>query len=211
MSKRTNYISWDTYFMRIAETSSHRSKDPHTQVGACVVDSENRILGIGYNGFPRGCSDDEFPWTKPEKYLYVCHAEMNALLNSNNLNLVPGSKIYSTLFPCNNCAKLILQLGIKEVIYLHDKYRDCKENEASRKMFEAAGIEYNKFTYPECEKSEIRGKILLEVPPNTKVRILEKPYNVDIDIHSYDSDDYESLNAEINDSSNVDNSLMTHE
>ena len=145
MSKRENYINWDTYFMGIAKLSAERSKDPHTQVGACVVGNENMILGIGYNGLPRGCSDDLFSWAKPDKYLYVCHAEMNALLNSNNLVLVRGSKIYTTLFPCNNCAKIIIQLGVKEVIYLDDKYHHTTENEASRKMFDASGINCHKF------------------------------------------------------------------
>lgn len=153
MSKRTNYIGWNTYFMKIAETSALRSKDPSTQVGACVVDNDNRILGIGYNGFPRGCSDDEFPWTKPEKYFYVCHAEMNALLNSNDLNLVRGSKIFTTLFPCNNCAKIIIQLGIKEVIYLDDKHKDTPEDEASRRMLKAANINCWQFFYPENENN----------------------------------------------------------
>ena len=197
MSKRTNYISWDTYFMRIAETSAQRSKDPNTQVGACVVGKNNMILGIGYNGFPRGCSDDEFPWSKPEKHLYVCHAEMNALISSNNMNLVNGSKIYTTLFPCNNCAKLILQLGVTEVIYLNDKYRESRENDASRRMFDAVGIKYRKFIYPEDEKSEIRGKVLVEVPDKKKAKILERPFNVDVELCSYDSEDFESLNENV--------------
>jgi len=155
MPKRDNYINWDTYFMKIAETSTQRSKDPGTQVGACVVGDDNMILGIGYNGLPRGCSDDEFPWTRPEKYLYVCHAEMNALLNSKYLHLVKGSKIYTTLFPCNNCAKIIIQLGVQEIIYLDDKYHDNEDNIASRRMFDAVGIKYWKFIYsPEGEKSE---------------------------------------------------------
>lgn len=155
-TKRTNYIGWDEYFMRIAEISTLRSKDPKTQVGACVVSNENMILGIGYNGMPRGCSDDDFPWTKPEKHLYVCHAEMNAMLNSNNINLVKGSRIYTTLFPCNNCAKMMIQLGVKEVIYLDDSSHSSSEEEAARKMFDAVGIKYWKFVYPDTDKNIIK-------------------------------------------------------
>jgi dCMP deaminase len=134
--------------MNIAKISAQRSKDPVTQVGSCVVSQENIILGIGYNGFPRGCSDDEFPWTKPEKSLYVCHAEMNALLGSNNINLVKGSRLYTTLFPCNNCTKIIIQLGVKEIIYLEDKYPNKIETIASRKMLDAVGITYQQYVEP---------------------------------------------------------------
>ena len=158
-SKRTNYIGWDSYFMKIAEISTLRSKDPKSQVGACVVNAENKIVGMGYNGMPRGCSDDEFPWSKPEKHLYVCHAEMNAMLNSNDINMVKGSKIYTTLFPCNNCVKMMLQLGIREVIYLDDVAHSCSEEEAARKMLDAAGIKYWKFVYSEEDRKVISEKI----------------------------------------------------
>ena len=178
MSKRKDYISWDTYFMRMAEISAQRSKDPNTQVGACVVGKENMILGIGYNGFPRGCSDDEFPWEKPDKYLYVCHAEFNALLNSNYLNLVKGSKIYVTLFPCNNCAKIIIQLGVTEVIYLNDKYKYSVENAASRKMFDAVGIKYWQYVYPENENR----KVVVEIDDKGDVECVQKPSDVEFEL-----------------------------
>ena len=144
MSKRTTYIDWDTYFMKIAMISAERSKDPNTQVGACVVGEDNKILGMGYNGFPRGCSDDEFPWDKPDKYLYVCHAELNSLLNSNNLSMIKGSRLYTTLFPCNECAKVIIQLGVAEIIYLDDKYDGTPANLAAKRMFNAVGIKSRK-------------------------------------------------------------------
>ena len=140
MSKRKDYISWEQFFMNTARNAAKRSKDPVTQVGVCVV-IDNKILGVGYNGLPRGCSDDEFPWTSPEKYLYVCHAEANALMNVNNFNLLKGSTIYTTLFPCNECAKLIIQLGIKNVIFLKD--RNGKAYEASKKMLDTVKIEYS--------------------------------------------------------------------
>ena len=123
--KRNDYISWDEYFMGVAILAGMRSKDPSTQVGACIVDNDNKILSQGYNGLPRGCSDDEFPWDREgdmleTKYPYVVHAELNAILNSRGTSLV-GSKIYVALFPCNECAKAIIQSGIKEVVYLSDK------------------------------------------------------------------------------------------
>ena len=142
MSKRKDYISWEEYFMGIAKLSDQRSKDHDTQVGACVVGENGKIIGTGYNGFPREISDDEFPWTRPEKYLYVCHAEENALLNANNFNKIKGSTLYSTLFPCNECAKAIIQLGVKKIVYLSDKYHDTEPMIAARKMFNAVGIEY---------------------------------------------------------------------
>ena len=120
---RTSTLSWDDYFMSIAFLSAMRSKDPSTQVGACIVNNENKIVGIGYNGFPRGCDDDKLPWSRigntslDTKYPYVCHAEMNAILNKNEANIT-GSRMYVALFPCNECAKLIIQSGIKEIIYL---------------------------------------------------------------------------------------------
>lgn len=146
-SKRQDYISWDEYFMGIALISSFRSKDPNTQVGACIVDKNNKIIGIGYNGFPIGCSDDDFSWGNTgdflnTKYPYTCHAELNAILNSIGKEL-DGCKIYSTLFPCNECAKAIIQSGIKEVIYLSDKYSNTESVKASKIMFEKAKIKYS--------------------------------------------------------------------
>ena len=116
--KRKDYISWDEYFMGIALLSAKRSKDPSTQVGACIVNQFNKIVGIGYNGFPIGCSDDELPWARSAddsnktKYPYVVHAEANAILNSTKD--LHGSRMYVALFPCNECTKLIIQSGIKK-------------------------------------------------------------------------------------------------
>ena len=146
MAKREDYISWDEYFMGIALLSSYRSKDPSTQVGACIVNSEKRILSVGYNGMPRCCSDDEFPWGKEEnplnsKYLYVCHAELNAILNCDRGN-VRDCICYTTLFPCNECAKAIIQSGMSEVVYMEDKYADSDSVIASKKMFDTAGVKY---------------------------------------------------------------------
>lgn len=146
MEKRKDYISWDEYFMGVAILASQRSKDPSTQVGACIIDGDKRILSTGYNGFPQGCSDDEFPWNRDEsegetKYQYVVHAELNAILNASGKRLA-GSTLYVGLFPCNECAKAIIQSGIREVIYLSDKYHGTPPMEASRKMLDAAGIKY---------------------------------------------------------------------
>ena len=142
--KRREYISWDDYFMGVALLAAQRSKDPNTQVGACIVDEQNRILSTGYNGFPLGCSDDVFPWGRDgeqteTKYPYVVHAELNAILNTRGKSLA-GSRLYVALFPCNECAKAIIQSGIREVIYLSDKYKDAPLTKASRKMLESAGI-----------------------------------------------------------------------
>ena len=156
MSKREDYISWDEFFMGAALLCSKRSKDPNTQVGACIVNGENRIISVGYNGFPAGCDDDVFPWERnaddsyDTKYLYVCHAELNAILNARGRDL-SGCRIYVALFPCNECAKAIIQSGIKEVIYLSDKYNGTSENRASKRMFEAAGIKLSKLE-PEIEE-----------------------------------------------------------
>lgn len=141
--KRNNYISWDTYFMGVAKLSSMRSKDPNTQVGACIVSNQKRIIGIGYNGFPYGCDDDEYPWDNKgdsldTKYPYVVHAEPNAILNST-VNL-ENATIYVTLFPCNECAKLIIQSGIKEVVYAEDKYAEQDMTKASKRMLNSAGV-----------------------------------------------------------------------
>lgn len=136
-------ISWDQYFMGIAHLSSYRSKDPSTQVGACIVNANKRIVGIGYNGLPKGCEDDVFPWEREgefldTKYPYVVHAELNAILNSTRR--LDGCTIYVSLFPCNECAKAIIQSGISEIVYEDDKYHDTKEATASRKMLAAAGV-----------------------------------------------------------------------
>ena len=140
--KRKDYISWDEYFMGVALLASKRSKDPNTQVGACIVDSNNIILSTGYNGFPIGCSDDEYPWSREgtdTKYPYVVHAELNTILNANGKNL-RDSRLYVTLFPCNECAKALIQSGIKEVIYLSDKYATTVGTVASKRMLKSAGV-----------------------------------------------------------------------
>ena len=145
--KRTDYISWDEYFMGIALLSAERSKDAGTQVGACIVSQDNKILTVGYNGMPRGCCDDDMPWGREggmleSKYAFVCHAELNAILNAGVS--LKGAKGYTTLFPCNECAKAIIQSGIKEVLYISDKYKDTVGNRVSRRMFDAAGVKYTK-------------------------------------------------------------------
>lgn len=144
MKKRTDYLSWDEYFMGVALLSSRRSKDPNTQVGACIVNPRNKIVGVGYNGFPTGCSDDEFPWAREGEYLdtkypYICHAELNAVINKISADLY-DCRLYVALFPCNECAKVIIQAGIKEVIYLSDKYGQTDPVKASKRMFSAAGV-----------------------------------------------------------------------
>ncbi|EOR26343.1 dCMP deaminase [Clostridium sartagoforme AAU1] len=156
--KRSDYISWDEYFMGVAILAGKRSKDPSTQVGACIIDNDNKILSQGYNGLPRGCSDDEFPWNREgeileTKYPYVVHAELNAILNSRGANLY-GSKIYVALFPCNECAKAIIQSGIKEVVYISDKYADLDNVKASKRMFNAAGVKMTKLE-PRNKRIEI--------------------------------------------------------
>ena len=149
--QRKDYISWDTYFMSIAKLSSLRSKDPSTQVGACIVSSDNRILSIGYNGAPNGFDDEDFPWEREgnpvdTQYMYVCHAELNAILNfRGNKRDLEDSKLYASLFPCNECAKAIVQSGIKEVIYLDNKYKDTDSCVASRRLFDTCGVSYREF------------------------------------------------------------------
>ena len=145
-NKREDYITWDEYFMGIAKLSGMRSKDPNTQVGACIVSDDNKILSMGYNGFPKGCSDDEFPWAREgnpleNKYFYSTHSELNAILNYRGGSL-EGAKIYVTLFPCNECAKAIIQSGIETVIYECDKYSESESVIASKRMFDAAGVRY---------------------------------------------------------------------
>ena len=142
--KRTDYISWDEYFMGVAMLAARRSKDPNTQVGCCIVSQDNIIISTGYNGMPKGCSDDVFPWDRTgeeTKYPYVVHAELNAILNANGRDL-RGSKLYVALFPCNECAKAIIQSGVKEVYYLSDKYATTPSTLASKRMMDAAGVKY---------------------------------------------------------------------
>lgn len=153
VTKRKDYISWDEYFMGVALLASKRSKDPNTQVGACIVDQNNVILTTGYNGFPKGCSDDEFPWDREgenTKYPYVVHAELNAILNASGKDL-KGSRIYVDLFPCNECAKAIIQSGIKEVIYLSDKYADTPATQASKLMLTTSGVKLTQM-HPDIEE-----------------------------------------------------------
>ncbi|KAH9320931.1 hypothetical protein KI387_015570, partial [Taxus chinensis] len=147
-AKRRGYLTWDDYFMAIAFLSAQRSKDPNRQVGACLVSQNRVILGIGYNGFPRGCSDDDLPWAKKSitgdplltKYPYVCHAEVNAILNTNHASTA-GQRLYVTMYPCNECAKIIIQSGVAEVIYFIDKNKDGDPVYlASRKLLSLAGV-----------------------------------------------------------------------
>ena len=143
MGKRNDYISWDEYFMGVAALSAMRSKDPNTQVGACIVSPEHKILSMGYNGFPLGCSDDEFTWEREgedNKYFYSTHSELNAILNYRGGSL-EGATIYVTLFPCNECAKAIIQSGIRTLVYDSDKYADTAMVKASKKMLKAAGVQ----------------------------------------------------------------------
>lgn len=146
--KRKDYLGWDEYFMSLAKLSAKRSKDPNTQVGACVVGSDNRILSIGYNGAPNGFNDDVFPWKREgnpldTKYLYVVHAERNAILNYRGSKKdLEGAKIYVDLFPCNECAKEIIQSGVKEVVYLSDKYANTEGTIASKRLFDECGVKY---------------------------------------------------------------------
>ena len=150
MSKRNNYIDWDTYFMGVAFLTAQRSKDPSTQVGACIVNNEKKIVGVGYNGMPTGCSDDTLPWCRvgetqyETKYSYVCHAEMNAVLNKNSAD-VKDCTIYVTLFPCNECTKIVIQAGIKKVVYFSNKKRDSCSHKAAVRMLELAGISFRQF------------------------------------------------------------------
>ncbi len=151
-NKREDYITWDEYFMGVAMLSAQRSKDPSTQVGACIVSQDNKILSMGYNGLPIGCSDDEFPWEKddetPEhsKYFYSTHSELNAILNYRGGSL-DGTKLYVTLFPCNECAKACIQAGIKTIIYADDKYDGTPSVIASKRMLDAAGVEYRAYNH----------------------------------------------------------------
>jgi dCMP deaminase len=149
MPKRTDYISWDECFSLMAQLIAQRSKDPSTQAGAVIVNSSKVVVGLGYNGFPRGIVDEDLPWEREGKFLdtkyaYVVHAEENAVYNSNAQT--KGCTIYTTLFPCNECAKTIIQNGIHEVVYASDKYHDQDIWVASRKMFDRAGVKYRQYT-----------------------------------------------------------------
>ncbi|MBQ8280340.1 MAG: dCMP deaminase family protein [Roseburia sp.] len=153
--KRKDYISWDEYFMGVAMLSGMRSKDPNTQVGACIVSPNHKILSMGYNGLPIGCSDDEFPWCREgdpleNKYFYTTHSELNAILNYRGGSL-DGATIYVTLFPCNECAKAIIQAGIKRVVYDSDKYEKEPFMIASRRMLTAAGVELVRYEHTNRE------------------------------------------------------------
>ena len=145
----SNIISWDEYFMALAFLSAKRSKDPNTQVGACIVDQNHKVVSIGYNGMPTGVDESKLSWNKGEgldsKYLYVCHAEFNAILNTRGGADLNGCKIYVTLFPCNECAKMLIQTGIKEVVYFDNKYKDTCGTQASCKMLELAGIKLTQY------------------------------------------------------------------
>ncbi len=149
MPKRTDYISWDEYFMGVAMLSGMRSKDPNTQVGACIVSKENKILSMGYNGLPIGCSDDDCPWEREgdelnTKYLYTTHSELNAILNYRGGSL-DGATLYVSLFPCNECAKAIIQAGIKQIVYDCDKYADTPSVLASKRMLKTAGVKLRRY------------------------------------------------------------------
>ena len=159
--KRENNISWDEYFMGIALLAARRSKDPNTQVGACIVSQDNIIISTGYNGMPKGCSDDEYPWDREgeqTKYPYVVHAELNAILNANGRDL-RGSRLYVDLFPCNECAKAIIQSGVKEVLYLSDKYADSAATLASKRMLTSAGVKFTQLS------TDLKSITLDFVPP----------------------------------------------
>lgn len=157
--KRKDYISWDEYFMAVAKLAGMRSKDPNSQVGACIVSSDNKILSMGYNGFPIGCSDDEYPWAREgddplmTKYIYVTHSELNAILNYRGGSL-EGAKLYVSLFPCNECAKAIIQSGIRTVIYDSDKYDGTPGVIASKRMLASAGVQVRRYI-PSGRKIEI--------------------------------------------------------
>lgn len=163
MSKREDFISWDDYFMGVALLSGQRSKDPSTQVGACIVNYDNRIVSIGYNGFVNGCSDEDFPWEREgeflqTKYPFVVHAEQNAILNAKGKSL-DKCRIYVNLYPCHDCARNIIQSGIGEVIYLSNKYKDTDSIKASKMMFDKAGIKLTKLI---PETKEIRISLRIE-------------------------------------------------
>lgn len=149
MPARTDYLAWDDYFISLALVAAQRSKDPNTQVGACIAGQDNRVLALGYNGFPQGCPDYMLPWDREgeplkTKYLYVVHAELNAIMNTQNREWLRDATLYCTLFPCNECAKVIIQSGIRTVLYLDDRYHDTDAATAARRMFEISGVKYKK-------------------------------------------------------------------
>ena len=153
--KKYDNISWDEYFMGMAVLSALRSKDPSTKVGAVIVSPDNKVISIGYNGMPRQIDEDQLSWNKGEgldsKYLYVCHAEFNAILNTQVGGTLKGATLYVTLFPCNECAKAVIQTGIKEVVYLDNKYKDTVGIQASKKMLELAGVKLRHFEGTEVD------------------------------------------------------------
>ena len=159
MNERKDYLKWDEYFIGLAILCALRSKDPNTRVGACIVNDENKVISLGYNGMPIGCADSDMPWGKDKdeyldnKYPFVCHAELNAVVNCYGKN-IKNSTLYTTLFPCNECAKVIIQSGIKKVIYMDDKYKGTKSNIAAKHMFDLASVEYIKYNKKE-KKIEI--------------------------------------------------------
>ena len=162
--KRADYLSWDEYFMAVALLSAQRSKDPNTQVGACVANNDHKIIGVGYNGFPWGCSDDILPWAREGSYLdtkypYVCHAELNAVLNSSVQNL-KDCRIYVVLFPCNECTKVIIQSGLQEIIYLSDKYAESDSVKASKRMLDQSNTGYRQF---QSRGKEIKLELFVDV------------------------------------------------
>jgi dCMP deaminase len=170
--KRENYLNWDEYFMGIAKLTAGRSKDPNTQVGACIVSSDNRVLSTGYNGTPNGFNDDDFPWGREgnpleTKYMYVCHAEANAIDNFRGYKKeFENARLYVDLFPCNECAKKIIQSGIKEVIYLSDKYADSDATKAAKLLFDTCGVKYRKL-------EEVHQKTLkLSIKPDIEIEYM---------------------------------------
>ncbi|XP_057186659.1 deoxycytidylate deaminase isoform X1 [Triplophysa rosa] len=192
MKKRQDYLEWPEYFMAVAFLSAQRSKDPNSQVGACIVNQENKIVGIGYNGMPNGCDDDLLPWSRSAdnkldtKYPYVCHAELNAIMNKNSAD-VKGCTMYVALFPCNECAKLIIQAGIKDVIYLSDKYHDSPEMTASRRLLNLAGVAYKCIAELEltCGKNAFNSPcpstnktLSLAFDPKAQVSVVRRTYVV---------------------------------
>ena len=160
--QRKDYLTWDEFFIGVAQLAAKRSKDPNTQVGACIVSNDNRILSIGYNGAPNGFNDEKFPWGREgnpleTKYLYVVHAERNAILNYRGSRKdLENSKIYVDLFPCNECAKEIIQAGIKEVVYLSDKYADTDETIASKKLLDSCNVQYRKIDLKDSKEFVIK-------------------------------------------------------
>lgn len=169
LQRTEGVLSWDEYFMALAKLTSMRSKDPNTQVGACIVGNHHKIISVGYNGAPRGIEDDKFPWARighplHTKYMYVCHAEMNAISNYNGPRSdFDGSTLYVDLFPCNECAKLIIQAGVKKVVYLSDKYANTDSTIASKRMFDLAGVEY-----VQLEERKQQEPIVLSLNPKDK-------------------------------------------